>query len=95
MPDVTLHFKAQINSRECAVCGARLDRSELDHWWLRNTWTSAVSNYHEGGGQWPTDWLKPCGVLPADYALGAAIEAVASIETPNADITGGRRPSGA
>lgn len=84
MTDVALHFKAQISSRECAVCGARLNRGELDRWWLRNTWTSAVRDYHEGGGGWPTDWLKPCGVLPADYALGAAIEAVAnSLKPPN------------
>ena len=77
MTDVTLHFKGQSTARNCAVCGARLDRSDLDHWWLRNTWTSDVSNYHEGAGTWPTDWLKPCGVLPADWSLGAALEAVA------------------
>lgn len=88
MPDVTLHLKAQITSRECAVCGTRLDRSDRDHWWLRNTWTSAVQDYHEGGGMWPTDWLTPCGVLPADYALGAAIGAVASLKAPNAEVTG-------
>ena len=87
MHDVTLHFKAQISSRECAVCGARLDRSDRDHWWLRNTWTSAVQDYYEGGGMWPTDWLTPCGVLPADYALGAAIGAVASLNAPNARLT--------
>ena len=87
MHDVTLHFKAQISSRECAVCGARLDRSDRDHWWLRNTWTSAVQDYYEGGWMWPTDWLTPCGVLPADYALGAAIGAVASLKAPNARLT--------
>ena len=52
MTDVTLHFKAQITSRECAVCGTRLDRSDRDHWWLRNTWTArAVQDYHEGGSK--------------------------------------------
>jgi hypothetical protein len=70
--DVTLHFKAQLASRECAVCGTRLDRSERDHWWLRNTWTSSVRDYAEGGGCLPTDWFRPCGKLSAD--LG---------ETPN------------
>ena len=67
MTDVTLHFKAQITSRACAVCGTRLDRSERDHWWLRNTWTAAVQDYHEGGGCLPTDWFRPCGRLPAEY----------------------------
>lgn len=64
MGNVTLHFKAQIGSRECAVCGARLDRTDRDHWWLRNTWTASVSDYQEGGGTWPTDWFLPCGRLP-------------------------------
>ena len=79
MSDVTLHFKAQITSRECAVCGTRLDRSERDHWWLRNTWTDAVQDYHEGGGCLPTDWFRPCGRLPAEYG-----------KPPNAALTGAR-----
>lgn len=70
MADVTLHFKAQITSQECAVCGARLDRSDRDHWWLRNTWTSAVKDFQEGAGTLPTDWLRPCGALLAGQGAG-------------------------
>lgn len=64
MADVTLHLKAQIRDQTCAVCGTRLDRSERCNWWLRNTWTSAVEHFHEGGAQHPSDWMRPCGVLP-------------------------------
>lgn len=65
---VTLHFKASVLSRECAVCGTRLDRSERDGWWLRNTWTSVVRDYAEGPGHMPADWFRPCGTLPASQA---------------------------
>lgn len=53
----------------------RGDRSDRDHWWLRNTWTAAVQDYHEGGGCLPTDWFRPCGRLPAEYGKTANVRA--------------------
>lgn len=63
MSTVKLHFRPDATAAACAVCRVRLTRGELDRWWLCNTWTHKRGDYHEGAGNWPGDWLVPCGKL--------------------------------
>jgi hypothetical protein len=63
MADITLHFCADHQGKTCEVCGADLNRSNRDRWWLRNTWTTERRDYTYGATNMPGEHARPCGSL--------------------------------